>query len=479
MRVTRRMVLRFAPLVLVGCGGPAGAPSPRRRCWRRRERAAVASPSAALAARSPSRRRRSRSAQAIAASADPSPAPSPIAAPSGPGRWTQHTAVPTPRSELGGAAIGSRIYLVGGFGGSSAAVHEEYDAAADTWRSRAPIPIGRDHPGVAAAGGKLYVIGGSPAAGPDQRHGVRPRAPTPGAPCPPMPTPRSALGLAVVDGRIYAVGGVGPQATPARPRSSTRPPSSGARSRRCPRRATTWPSSPSAAACTPSAVGSATWRATWMSTRSTTPSPIAGRPGARCRPPRSGVAGAVLGERAYVFGGEEPSKTFSENEEYDPATDTWTARAPMPRGRHGLAAATVGDAIFVLAGGPRPAAPRSAPTRPSPSNSSCRPRNRSGSGQPADARSEESERRLVGRHASPGADARSMLGRLRSVAESVMDANSETTDGDGCAKQSRRVARRDPDATSSGSCASQARLSRRADVRGQSTAPAPTCQSRA
>jgi N-acetylneuraminic acid mutarotase len=69
---------------------------------------------------------------------------------------------------------------------------------------------------------------------------------------------------------------------------------------------------------------------------------------------RSGVAFAVLMDRAYVFGGEEPAGTFRENEEYDPVTDTWTARAPMPAGRHGHAAATVGDAIYVLAGGPTP-----------------------------------------------------------------------------------------------------------------------------
>ena len=69
---------------------------------------------------------------------------------------------------------------------------------------------------------------------------------------------------------------------------------------------------------------------------------------------RSGVAAAVLNERAYVFGGESPAGTFIENEEYDPAADIWVARAPMSAGRHGLAAATVGDAIFVLAGGPTP-----------------------------------------------------------------------------------------------------------------------------
>jgi hypothetical protein len=46
--------------------------------------------------------------------------------------------------------------------------------------------------------------------------------------------------------------------------------------------------------------------------------------------------------------------TYPENEEYDPRTNTWTARAPMPTPRHGLTAVTVDDRIYVVSGGPRP-----------------------------------------------------------------------------------------------------------------------------
>ncbi len=38
------------------------------------------------------------------------------------------------------------------------------------------------------------------------------------------------------------------------------------------------------------------------------------------------------------------------NHRYTPATNTWTALAPMPTGRTGLAAAVVGDAIFAIGG---------------------------------------------------------------------------------------------------------------------------------
>lgn len=66
---------------------------------------------------------------------------------------------------------------------------------------------------------------------------------------------------------------------------------------------------------------------------------------------RSGIAAAVAGGRIYVFGGEGAEGTFVENEAYDPATDTWQAAPPMPTARHGLGAAAVGGTIYVTAGG--------------------------------------------------------------------------------------------------------------------------------
>ncbi|MBI2973452.1 MAG: galactose oxidase, partial [Armatimonadetes bacterium] len=57
----------------------------------------------------------------------------------------------------------------------------------------------------------------------------------------------------------------------------------------------------------------------------------------------------------YVFGGElgQPT-TYAENEAYDPASNTWSSKAPLPTARHGLAAVTAGDRIYVISGGPRP-----------------------------------------------------------------------------------------------------------------------------
>ena len=56
----------------------------------------------------------------------------------------------------------------------------------------------------------------------------------------------------------------------------------------------------------------------------------------------------------YVFG-EEASKTFNNNESYDPKTNKWISEPPMPTARNGSAAVYVEDSkIFVIGGGPQP-----------------------------------------------------------------------------------------------------------------------------
>jgi N-acetylneuraminic acid mutarotase len=53
-----------------------------------------------------------------------------------------------------------------------------------------------------------------------------------------------------------------------------------------------------------------------------------------------------------VFGGEEQSSTFNNSEKYDPKTNTWISAQPMPTARHGLAAVSTDDKIYVIGGGP-------------------------------------------------------------------------------------------------------------------------------
>ena len=75
---------------------------------------------------------------------------------------------------------------------------------------------------------------------------------------------------------------------------------------------------------------------------------------------RSGIAAAAQDRVIYVFGGEGPDGTFDENEAYDPANDLWLNAEAMPTARHGLGAAVVDGIIYVIAGGVSPGSSDSA-----------------------------------------------------------------------------------------------------------------------
>ncbi len=69
---------------------------------------------------------------------------------------------------------------------------------------------------------------------------------------------------------------------------------------------------------------------------------------------RRGVHAVAVGpdNRIYVFGGGQPDVlAFNTVEAYDPVTNTWTARANMPTARQELAAATAPNGRIYVAGG--------------------------------------------------------------------------------------------------------------------------------
>ena len=71
---------------------------------------------------------------------------------------------------------------------------------------------------------------------------------------------------------------------------------------------------------------------------------------------RSGIVAASLDGKVFVFGGESNFGTHNQTESYDPASNRWQSWAPMPIARHGLGAAVLGQSIYVISGGPKPGA---------------------------------------------------------------------------------------------------------------------------
>jgi hypothetical protein len=271
------------------------------------------------------------------------------------GFWTSIPPLPTPRQEVGVAAIEGQVYVIGGFDsrGRGSAVVEIFDTRSNTWRPGPPIPVAVHHPMVAAIGnkvfvaggyaepsfavantfeldtdtmtwtrkadmptargagaavahnGSLYVIGGDRAGITVQDTAVFDPATDVWTQLAPMPTPRNHHAAAAIRGKIYVVGG--------RPGNLA-----------------------NNEAFDP--IGN-TWTAK-------TPMPT----------PRSGIAAAALRNQIHVFGGEGnravPTGIFSEHESYDPALDSWTRFEPMPTPRHGIGAAVVGNRIFIPGGSP-------------------------------------------------------------------------------------------------------------------------------
>ncbi|CAN0565494.1 unnamed protein product, partial [Laminaria digitata] len=70
---------------------------------------------------------------------------------------------------------------------------------------------------------------------------------------------------------------------------------------------------------------------------------------------RRAMSVGIIGGKAQVAGGELNGNTtsgvFEQNEEYDPATNTWRPLTNVPTPKHGAAAATINDTLYIMGGG--------------------------------------------------------------------------------------------------------------------------------
>jgi N-acetylneuraminic acid mutarotase len=278
--------------------------------------------------------------------------------------WTLGTNMPTPRSELAGAVLDGKIYIVGGYAyNEKKDIVEIYDPEIDKWSSASSLPEPLDHPAAAAYNGKLYVVGGSVKNNvPSNKLFIYDPNNNKWNEGEPMPTARRALTANFIDGILYAVGGQGflrdtlvtneaydpttntwkekePMPTPRHHSSSSVVDGKlyiiGGRQTK---------GSPSYTNLNSNEMydpKSDTW------TTNLEPMPTK----------RSGLAAVSIKHEIYVLGGEERKgevgKTFRNNEKYDTKSDTWTIEPSLPTARHGLAALIIDDKIYAIGGGPR------------------------------------------------------------------------------------------------------------------------------
>jgi N-acetylneuraminic acid mutarotase len=279
--------------------------------------------------------------------------------------WTVQASMPTPRTGFGVGVVNGILYTVGGALPSSSphsavATVEAYDAATNHWTTRAPMPTARTGARVAVLNGLLYAVGGTPAGQVDPLPAGTVEAYDPASNSwttkPPIPAPPFGAGVGVVNGILYVVGGIAP--------SSSGVVVTGTLQAYDPI-ANTWTTKAPIptprlgfgvsvvngilytvggdAAGTVEAYDPAT--NTWAARQA-------------MLTPRSGLDVGVVNGILYAAGGTTGNNSdgipiiVNTFEAYDPATNTWTTKAPMITGRMGLGVGVAGGVVYAVGGRP-------------------------------------------------------------------------------------------------------------------------------
>jgi len=282
-----------------------------------------------------------------------------------PGTWTTKQPMPTALLDVGGTALGGKLYIVAGkTSAGPLRTMYIYDPGTNSWTTGPSLPTtypAVENPAVVALNGKLYVIGGStqPFAGAVTSAAVFDPASSSWSMLASMQTGRGGPTAQAINGKIYVAGGMdGSGASLASaeiydPASNTWSTAAAMGTRR---------DNPGSAALGGKLYifGGRTRNADGTTTNGTLATAevydpatnqwaaVASMPTGR----RTMVVG-VLGGRAQVMGGEATSSggTFPQNEEYDPTTNTWRTLTPMLTPRHGAAAGTINGVVYVAGGG--------------------------------------------------------------------------------------------------------------------------------
>lgn len=285
-------------------------------------------------------------------------------APTGQPSWTTLAEMPTPRTEVAGATVRSKIYVIGGFAevGGTVPTVEIYDVDGDEWSHGPDLPIGVNHAMATARRGKIYLFGGYRGPGiakPTRRAFVLKKGTWRSLPR--MPYPVAAGGALASGGKIYIVGGVkrldraeghrlSPRTLVYNPKKRTWRKRPGLPTKRqhlgaaghAGRLYVVGGRIQGLQANLATSEAFNRFRAKW---RSLPDMPTA----------RGGLAAAATSSGLIVaIGGEEGSGTFEEVEAFDTSGGGWTSLPVLPTPRHGLAVVALGDRVFAIAGGPQP-----------------------------------------------------------------------------------------------------------------------------
>lgn len=234
--------------------------------------------------------------------------------------WSLAAPCPLARFEANGAVVDGELWVLGGFTSASLEVTPRvdiYDPAADTWRQGPDLPGAQTHFALVNAAGDLIVAGGfignftdprQPATDAVWRWSAATAAWTMG---PPLPEAGAAFAWALLGTELHLAGGLGPDGNT----------DTGSHY--------IW-----------DLAGSPAW---------TSAAPLPD--------PRNHGGGAAAGGSFYAIAGrhdwDEESGDVTDVDAFDPATKSWTVRAPIPTARSeiGGATSTMADGRILVVGG--------------------------------------------------------------------------------------------------------------------------------
>lgn len=282
---------------------------------------------------------------------------SPAPTASGPLSWKVLESAPSRRTEVSVAAIGHRIFVMGGFtlGGGSVRSVEVYDASNDSWREGPRFPIALNHAMAVSHQGVVYVFGGyrgpALANATDRAFALSGRA---WEELPRMPEVRAAAGAAAVGNVIYIAGGVGPSGLASSLLKYEPETKTWTAEQRLPT-----PREHLGVAGFDSKLYVVGGRTGGIGTNLATSEAFDPATGSWTALPdmptaRGGSAATATTNGFVVSAGGEADATFDEVEAFDVGGGKWISLPPMPTARHGLGVIAVGARVFVIAGGPNP-----------------------------------------------------------------------------------------------------------------------------
>jgi N-acetylneuraminic acid mutarotase len=220
--------------------------------------------------------------------------------------WQTKASMPTPRYDAASAVVNNKIYIIGGWNGSTTISKvEEYDPTTNTWVTKASMPTARSAMGCGVVNNKIYVFGGVNLSTYYSKVEEYDPATDTWTTKSNMSIPRGEFSCAVVSNKIYVFGGYNPS------------------------------------------------NGTLSITEEYTPATDSWATKANMPTPRYTQNSIAINNKIYVIGGHNGSY-LSLNEEFNPQTNSWTQKASMTVARCDFAIGVLKEKIYIIGGGSSP-----------------------------------------------------------------------------------------------------------------------------